>query len=170
MKKFILFIFLTLPLVFLSSCGGGSSASLPTNKAVVFRSVDTFNNMTSATSAIKLITITATLPSGVFPNHSGNTLRIGETGLKGLKGNAFIPFGHYSANTNQVVFDVVVNNVGTDTIGFGDLARLTYTTNPGLSVSEANFQQFSYKVFGPGGSIFSDRVTGEAKLTTYPRP
>jgi hypothetical protein len=167
MKKRLLII--SIALLTLTGCGGGggSSSPLPTNTAVIFGATDTFGNLTTA---IRGITVTATLPAGVTPNLSGErTLQLGETGLKSLKDNAAIPFGRYSATTNQVMFAVVANPIN-GTIGLGNFARLTYVSPPGVTPVEAAFQQASYRVSGPNGVDISAKLSRTITLATYPRP
>jgi hypothetical protein len=169
MVKYYAQIILALAALSLAGCGGGSGAgaTLPTNTAVVFSvtpAVAGFN------SAIEGIQVTATLPTGVFPNiSSGRFLRIGETGLKSLKGNGSIAFGRYSATTNQVVFAMVANPINSD-LGTGDFARLTYTATGSTSPTAADFQQFSCLVSGAGGTDLSAQVTKGVSLTTYLKP
>ena len=162
MKKILLTV--SIILLPLAGCGGGGSASpQPVNKAVVFGATDTFGNLTTAVRAIQ---VTATLPTGVFPNISGSrTLRIGETGLKSLKGQ--ILFGRYSATTNEVVFAVWANPI-TSSLGLGDFARLTYNVAPTATAPpESAFQQANYLVSGPNATDISARVTKSIKLTAY---
>jgi hypothetical protein len=172
MKNSIFFALLSLSVLALSGCGGGGSAPLnvPSNTAVVFSIADKFGNLTTASKAISGIQVTAKLPAGVFPNiTSGRLLRLGETGLKGLKGNASIPFGRYSATTNQIVFLVVANPI-TSSIGFGDFARLTYNTSNSPPVkNDFVTSGFSYLVSGPGSVDLTTLVNTDVNLTTYPR-
>ncbi|GEM_PF-3996012 len=159
MKRFLLFA--SLALLPLSGCGGGGSTSpQPTNKAVVF---GIFGNLTTAVRGIQ---VTATLPRGVFPNHTGNVLRLEEKGLKSLKGTAQV-FGSYSARTNRVYLGVIPTTASLD-IGLGDFARLTYTVDPAVAAPpEADFQQATFLVSGPNATDISARVTTSVKLTLY---
>lgn len=163
MKRSTLFTSVSFALLLLSGCGGGGTApTLQSNTAVVFSATPS-GNLTTAISGIQ---ITATLPQGVFLNtSSGRSLRLGENGLKSLKGNAQI-FGRYSATTNQVVFALVANPITSD-MGTGDFARLTYTTSTGISLSETSFQNISHKISGPSSVDLSSQVTVAAKLTRY---
>ncbi len=169
MVKYLASITLALAALSLAGCGGGSGAgaTLPTNTAVVFSVTPAVAGFNSAIAGIQ---VTATLPAGVFPNiSSGRFLRIGETGLKSLKGNGTIAFGRYSATTNQVVFAMVANPITSD-IGVGDFARLTYTATGSTAPTVAEFQQASYLVSGAGGVDLSGQVTRGVSLTTYLKP
>lgn len=156
-------------LILLAGCGGGGGSTpspVAKSTAVAFGLRDTFGNLTTP---IKGIQITATLPAGTTPNTlpDNRELVIGETGLKGLGNNIFIPFGRYSATTRQVLFSVVANPI-TTSIALGDFARLTYNTDQGTTppvVSE--FQVTDYKVSGPNSVDISSRVAPELNLVTY---
>lgn len=169
MEKLCKIAGISLCLSLVAACGGGGSGApvaAQANKAVVFGAADSFGNLTGASNGIKGIQVTATLPAGVFPNiSSGRFLRIGETGLKSLKGNAFIPFGRYSATTNQVVFALVANPIDSS-IGTGDFARLAYNGG-GETLGASGFEPTVYKVAGPGGTDISARVTKTIRLTTF---
>jgi len=157
-------------LILLAGCGGGGGSTpspVAKSTAVVFGLRDTFGNLTTP---VKGIQITATLPAGTTPNtdpSDNRALVIGETGLKGLGNNIFIPFGRYSATTRQVLFTVVANPI-TTSIVLGDFARLTYNADQGTTppvVSE--FQVTDYKVSGPNSVDISSRVAPTLNLVTY---
>ncbi len=168
MVNFSIRILPVLAALSLAGCGGGGAgATQPVNTAVVFSITPAVAGFSSPVEGVQ---VTATLPSGVFPNiSSGRFLRIGETGLKSLKGNGSIAFGRYSATTNQVVFAMVANPITSD-LGTGDFARLTYTATGSTSPTAADFQQFNCLVSGPAGADISSQLTRGVSLTTYPKP
>jgi hypothetical protein len=175
MKFYLRFQFVVVASLLLAGCGGGgggTSVSQPTSTAVVFSIRDVFGNLTSAANSISGIQVTSTLPRGISPNvSSGRILRIGNSDLKSLKGNASIQFGTYSATTNQVTFLVTANPI-TANIGFGEFARLTYTTTLSNPPTLADFraQPLSVKVSGPNAVDLSGKVAAEVGLTTYISP
>lgn len=156
-----IYLFLSLLALAIAGCGGSASSSTPitSHTAVTYSITPLFNN----TTTVRGITVTATLPAGVFPILSSNTttLKTGATSLTGLNGTSIFT-GSYNSATNQVIFDAVnINGIS------GNFARLTYTANPGISPVKNDFSSFSYLVSGPGGSDLTTRVTKDVNLTPY---
>ncbi|MFZ4856911.1 MAG: hypothetical protein ACOYL3_10990 [Desulfuromonadaceae bacterium] len=173
MGKVTLYAYFVLLLTALTGCGGGSASIAPmpqsVNKALELSTKLAAADATNTTQPIKGIQVTLELPVDVtpIPDPNGNIVTC-------LNTSALLQSG-YNSTTNTIVFSLWPSvGVELGELGLGKIARITYETKSGSTLSVSSLQP-AYKVTGPkaaDGTIISltSEIVPAVSLVTYQKP